>query len=76
VLPNSREHLRLREIEGVDYAYQHESGCQWLDEPKPAPAPPQIHVAEPAIHSGIAGVRSAYAGAAMVGTARATVPAR
>jgi hypothetical protein len=73
ILPNSREHLRLREIDGVDYAFQPEAGCQWLDQPRQPPAQPEIHVAAPSVHSGIAGPSVAYegAGAPIVGTATA-----
>jgi hypothetical protein len=65
VAVDSAEYRKLREVECADFAYQHESGCHWLDRPRPAPQPLEVHATTPLVHS-------ALPGQPRVGTAVAT----
>jgi hypothetical protein len=61
ILPNSAEHLRLRETEPVDHAPQLERDCFWLDQPKPQSKPAEPHATTPVVHSGLPGARTGVA---------------
>jgi hypothetical protein len=47
---DSREYQKLRETEGLDYAWQREADCAWIDQPRVLTLP-EPHVAEPPRHS-------------------------
>jgi hypothetical protein len=57
---DSLEYQKLREIECGDFAWQDPKNCQWLDEPRPAPKPPESHATVPLQHS-LAGARTGVA---------------
>jgi hypothetical protein len=57
---DSFEYRRLREIECGDFAWQDPKNCQWLDQTKPAPKPPEPHATTPLQHS-LAGARTGIA---------------
>ena len=75
VTVDSPTYRRLRESECGDFAWQPESGCAWLDQPRPTPKPAEVRASEPPIHSSVMPPADPYEGVAMTGAARA-VPTR